>query len=260
MRRFFESVFCVSFDARSLRPIAAKLTLGSIKIFVLSVAFLLGACAAKLPVTTPIDSEFFNSGKGPSPTLIVLLPGIDDQPETFREKGFISAVRERNINADLVAVRAHFGYYQERKIVPRLNQDVILPAQAMGYRSIWLVGISLGGWGSVLFAQQHQQAISGMLLLAPFLGERNVFAEIQTAGGLDAWRPATVHPEDDQRLGLAWLADFKQAQAPLKRFAKPNSLIAARLPADQVQVIAGGHDWRTWLKLWQAFLDKKPFQ
>lgn len=232
--------------------------------WLLVLAVLLSACATKLPIKTPIDTLYFNGGERHSPTLIVLLPGIRDQPEIFQGKGFVNAVRERNINADLVAVGAHFGYYQARTIIERLHQDVILPAQAMGYRNIWLVGISLGGWGSVLYAQQHPQAISGMLLLAPFLGEREVFNEIDAAGGLDAWRPAVVHPEDDQRLGLAWLTDFKQSQSALKlhlgygasdRFAKPNGLFGARLPPDQVSVIPGGHDWRTWLKLWRRFLD-----
>ena len=239
--------------------------MGNTKILALILAFFLGACATKLPVKTPIETLFFYAGERSSSTLIVLLPGIGDRPETFQQEGFVKATRDRNINADLVAVRAHFGYYQERKIIERLHQDVILPAREKGYRHIWLVGISLGGWGSVLYAQQYQKAISGMLLLAPFLGERKVFDEIRAAGGLDAWRPATVHPEDDQRLGLAWLADFKQAEASLKlhlgygasdRFSKSNALIGARLPADQVQVIPGGHDWRTWLKLWQGFLDR----
>lgn len=235
--------------------------------WLLVIAVVLSACATKLPIKTPIDTLYFNAGERRNPTLIVLLPGIGDQPETFQEEGFITAVRERNLNADLVAVRAHFGYYQERKIIERLHQDVILPAQAMGYRNVWLVGISLGGWGSVLYAQRYQQAISGMLLLAPFLGERKVFDEINAAGGLDAWRPAFVHPEDDQRLGLAWLTDFQQGQSALKlylgygasdRFAKPNGLVGTRLPPDQVQVVSGGHDWRTWLKLWRGFLDKNP--
>ena len=239
-----------------------------VRVWVLILAIFLSACATKPPVKTPIDTLFFHAGARPSATLIVLLPGIGDQPETFQQEGFVKAVRARNINADLVAVRAHFGYYQARNIIERLHQDVVLPAQAKGYQNIWLVGISLGGWGCVLYAQQHQQAISGMLLLAPFLGEREVFEEIRAAGGLDAWRPAFVHPADDQRLGLAWLTDFKQGQAALKlhlgygendRFAKPNRLIGARLPPEQVQVIPGRHDWRTWLNLWRGFLDKNPF-
>jgi len=239
------------------------------RMWALFLVILLDACATKLPLKTPIDTLFFSAGAAPSPTLIVLLPGIGDQPETFQAEGFVNAVRERHIDADIVAVRAHFGYYQARTIIERLHQDVVLPAQAKGYRNIWLVGISLGGWGSVLYAQQHQQALSGMLLLAPFLGERKVFDEIKAAGGLESWRPTFVHREDDQRLGLAWLADFKQSEAPLKlhlgygkndRFEKPNGLVGARLPPKQVQVIPGGHDWRTWLKLWQGFLDREALR
>jgi pimeloyl-ACP methyl ester carboxylesterase len=237
--------------------------------WLLIVALCLSACATKLPVKTPIEILHFSANESTRPTLIVFLPGIGDKPETFNEEGFVSAVRERNIDADMIAVRAHFGYYQERKVIERLHQDVILPAKARGYRNIWLVGISLGGWGSVLYAQQHQQYINGALLLAPFLGERQVFEEIRAAGGLDPWRPAAVHPEDDQRLGLAWLTDFKQSQAPLQlflgygksdRFAQPNALIAARLPPSQVMVIPGGHDWRTWLKLWHSFLDRNALR
>ena len=222
-------------------------------------------CAQKLPVTTPIDALYSYAGKTPATTLIVFLPGISDRPETFAEEGFIKALRERNINVDTVAVRAHFGYYGEHKIVERLHQDVIAPARAQGYKNIWLVGISLGGWGSVLYANQHADEIRGMLLLAPFLAEKKVFDEVQAAGGLDAWQPGELHPQDDQRQGLAWLRDYKPSESPLKvylgygasdRFAYPLSLFAQRLPAERVKVLPGGHDWLTWRRLWQDFLDK----
>lgn len=235
------------------------------RIGLLLLAIFLNACATKLPAKTPIGTLFFNAGEHPSSTLIVLLPGVADRPETFQQEGFINALRDRKINADLVAVDAHLGYYRERNMVERLHQDVILPAQTKGYRDIWLVGISLGGWGSILYAQQHQHDISGLLLLAPFIADRKLFDEVQAAGGLDAWRLAHVDPQDDQRAGLAWLADFKQTQAPLKlylgygasdRFATPIGLLGARLPAEQVSVVRGGHDWPTWLKLWNGFLDR----
>ncbi len=32
-------------------------------------------------------------------------------------------------------------------------------------------------------------------------------------------------------------------------------MLAAALPADWVEVVAGGHEWGTWLKLWENFLD-----
>ena len=90
----------------------------------------------------------------------------------------MQAARDRSIDADLVAVRAHWGYYEKHIVVERLHQDVILPARAKGYRHIWFVGISLGGWGSLQYVRQHAKEIEGMLLLAPFLGEKKVFDEV----------------------------------------------------------------------------------
>jgi pimeloyl-ACP methyl ester carboxylesterase len=225
----------------------------------------LAACATKLPVNTPIDQLLFQSAAKPSKNLFVLLPGIGDQPEIFSDEGFVHAIRERKIDADLVAVRAHWGYYEKHSIVERLHQDVILPARAKGYQNFWFVGISLGGWGALQYVRQHQNDVAGMLLLAPFLGNQKLFEEVQAAGGLDAWQPELSDPLDEQRLVMAWLRDFKQSQTSLKfhlsygandRFAKPLSYYAARLPQSHVDVIPGGHDWRTWRRLWQRFLDR----
>lgn len=226
----------------------------------------LAGCITQLPITTPVDQIYFQRGASPSQNLIVLLPGVGDQPEAFLDEGFIQAVRERNIDADLVAIRAHWGYYEKHMVVERLHQDVILPARAKGYRHIWLIGISLGGWGSLQYVRQHANEVDGMLLLAPFLGEKKIFAEVEAAGGLDAWRPNLSDPWDDQRLVIAWLRDFKQSETPLRfhlsygasdRFAQPLGRYAARLPPQRVDVIPGDHDWRTWLKLWQRFLDRR---
>ena len=226
---------------------------------------LAGCATTPLPITTPIDQLYFKNGATRSENLIVLLPGIADAPETFLDEGFVKAARERNIDADLVAVRAHSGYYEKHVVVERLHQDVILPARAQGYRHIWLVGISLGGWGSLQYVRQHGDQVEGMLLLASFLGEKKMFDEVIAAGGMDAWRPIIADPLDDQRLVFAWLRDFKQSESPLKfylaygasdRFAKPLGWYAARLPATQVDVTPGGHDWRTWRRLWQRMLDR----
>jgi hypothetical protein len=32
-------------------------------------------------------------------------------------------------------------------------------------------------------------------------------------------------------------------------------LLAQSLPADSVAIIDGGHDWPTWTRLWENFLD-----
>ena len=35
------------------------------------------------------------------------------------------------------------------------------------------------------------------------------------------------------------------------------AMLAQELPADAVDVIAGGHDWRTWTRLWENFLEAR---
>jgi hypothetical protein len=36
-------------------------------------------------------------------------------------------------------------------------------------------------------------------------------------------------------------------------------MLAERLPAAQVVTIPGGHDWATWIHLWQHLLDQDLF-
>src|SRR5690606_40867279 len=62
-------------------------------------------------------------------------------------------------------------------VVERLQQDVVLPARMRGYRHVRLVGISLGGYGSLLYSKQYGEQIAGLFLMAPFLGNRSLIAE-----------------------------------------------------------------------------------
>jgi hypothetical protein len=41
------------------------------------------------------------------------------------------------------------------------------------------------------------------------------------------------------------------------RFSAAHRLLARELPAEAVDVIGGGHDWRTWTRLWENFLDSR---
>jgi hypothetical protein len=41
------------------------------------------------------------------------------------------------------------------------------------------------------------------------------------------------------------------------RFAEAHRLMAAALPPEAVNVVPGGHDWRTWTTLWENFLDSR---
>ena len=81
-----------------------------------------------------------------APTRVLLLPGAYSTPEDFVREGFASAVRERRLPVDLVFVELELQHLTDRTILRRLRQEMILPARALGCRSIWLGGISLGGF------------------------------------------------------------------------------------------------------------------
>lgn len=201
-------------------------------------------------------------------TLIVFLPGIDDLAEDFEHRGIIDDMRRHGVDADAIAVDAHFGYYANQIILERITEDVIELARMDGYENIWLAGVSLGGFGAVLYAAHHASQLQGLILFAPFLGTERIIAEIQAAGGLAAWTPGEVGAGDYQRTLWAWLKaqtadEVSDGQAALPiflgygeqdKFAAANALLAAQLPAARVVAIPGGHNWRTWKLIWSRIL------
>lgn len=225
---------------------------------------LLQACAPHRAVQGPIPQVHDAQACGErARQLIVMLPGLRDTPQDFVAEGFVSAVRERRIDADITLLDAHVGYYNQRQLVSRLRAEVIGPARANGYESIWLVGISLGGLGSLLYTQAHPQDIHGVYAMAPYLGETALVSEVAQQG-LARWKPG----EPEQLGGAAWrLAQAYQSGAAglpqafigygdNDRFAQANALFATALPAGHRFVAEGGHDWRTWRVLWDRFLDR----
>jgi len=204
-------------------------------------------------------------------TLVVMLPGITDAPESFVDAGFVKHLQESWPTADVVIADAHFGYYRSRTFLPRFFADVVEP-RASRYDQIWLVGVSLGGFGSLVFSEQHPDLIDGMILLAPFLGEGEVLAQIQAAGGLAAWDP----PEDLASIEDDAQRKFTEVWAFLRRYTKSDerpqlprlylgwgeddamrassALLAEVLPVEQAVELPGGHAWKVWRPLFDALL------
>lgn len=208
-----------------------------------------------------------SSDPGNKTSLVVLLPGLADHMEDYEARGFIASARREGIAADMVAVDAHYGYYANRTILDRLHQDVIGPAKAWGYRHIWLVAISLGGLGSLLYASRFSGEITGLVLLAPFLGEAFVISEIAQAGGIREWSQSRIAETDYQRTLWRWLKQYETGAAGLPalylgygdrdRFALAHRLLAEILPSERVLVTRGRHNWPTWKRLWERFLKFK---
>lgn len=200
--------------------------------------------------------------------LVVLLPGRWDRAESFRRAGFAAAVTARGLAIDLVAADAHLGYYRDRSVVDRLHADVIAPARAAGYERIWVAGVSLGGTGSLLYLRDRPEEIDGVLALAPYLGDDELIAEIERAGGPRSWPAPEITPQSGAGRELwSWIATWRPSPPAIPLhlgwgttdgLARANRLLAGLLPPDRVYQVKGGHDWQAWENLWEQFLDRNP--
>jgi pimeloyl-ACP methyl ester carboxylesterase len=235
---------------------------------ILLVLVFLQGCAPYRSIKGPMDSVEDNlQCRVPPDTLIVFLPGAYDNPQDLITQGFVSAVRERKIYANVQLVDAHTGYYTSQQILQRLEAEVIEPAKVKGYKRIWFAGISLGGYGTMLYAMKHPTALDGFFIMAPYMGWRDIPSEILRQGGLKSWSsPAESNTDIDLWRWLQGYGGGQKSGRPqawlgygaTDRFAQANGLMATVLPIDHSFVIPGGHDWSTWRQLWAKFLDAAP--
>jgi pimeloyl-ACP methyl ester carboxylesterase len=231
----------------------------------LGVALVSAGCGLFFRAPTPVATVRYSSTAAAG-NLLVLLPGRGDRARSFADAGIVDIARRSVPRMDLISVDATLGYYIHRNLIERLQADVIEPARAGGYRSIWLAGISMGGLGSALYAEKHAKEVAGIVLIAPFLGDPEVLAEIEAAGGLRAWQPPSIDPDDYQRGLWRWLkaCTSQQGSCPRiflgfgsnDRFVRAHRLLAAVLPPNQVVEVPGGHDWEPWRALFAALLPK----
>lgn len=191
------------------------------------------------------------------------LPGAFHAPQDFSTVGFAAAVQARRAAVDLVFVDMELQHVGDRSVLEQLRTDIVLPARAAGI-SIWLGGISLGGMLALNYAATYPNELDGLCLLAPYLGNRILTEEIARAPGLGAWQPGELAQIDEERRIWSFIKSRRADSWPVylgfgreDRFSAAHGLLAAALPADSVDVISGGHDWSTWLRLWENFLDSR---
>jgi len=246
-------------DRRSSRPARSLAGL----------ALLFAACHPVPPATVPMRTVRWELPGSDRSCLVVLLHGRGDRPEDFARHGFLARLRERGARCDAVAADAHLGYFQDRSVGRRLEEDVVAPARAAGYRQIWMVGISLGGLAALVHEREHPGEVAGMVLLAPYLGEGPAIDEVAAAGGAARWTPPASFAADDfvrplwAYLKAAYATPGPRRPAPLylglgrsDRFGAAQRLLAALLPPERVTIVPGGHRWGPWEELWRRFLDR----
>lgn len=231
----------------------------------------LSACAGLRPATVPMLTVSLPAPcASPAQTLVVMLPGAYSKPDEFEQEGFVRILRERQVASDVILVDAHFAYYRDRSIAERLRADVLVPAREKGYRSIWLVGISLGAVGSMIYADTSPGDVNGIVILAPYLGERQTAEQIKAAGGLAAWPSPDAAKTDVDSVLWRWLkaqtgpgGDGPHLPIYLgygteDRFVFNQDLLSESLPAGRVFKVLGGHDWSAWTPLWRRIVDDLP--
>jgi len=231
-----------------------------LKLFVLLVLAGSGGCVTLFQpdITVPIQHETFGNQTNPE-KLVVLLPGRRDRIAVFQQYGLIDSASEyleANPASLMITVDAHWGYYRERVITQRLQQDLL--AQYPQVPVAW-VAASMGGLGAQLMALEHPQRTEQLFLMAPLLGEDNYkyLERIKRKGFVDqpddddlervlnrVWRQM-LNPQRGYPMTIAY--GVNDSFAPYYQY-----LESLNPPNLKIIKVAGGHDWDTWAQLWKS--------
>lgn len=234
-------------------------------VVLLAASALLACVSQRSDPSRPVPTALLPSKQG-SHRLVVVLPGRRDRLESLRRSGVGEAIQRAWPDADVLFAELSMPYYLDRSAAQRLHDEVLMPARRRAYTEIWLVGASLGGMGGILYDRTYPGQVDGMVLLAPYTGERGVHDEIRAAGGLRAWKPASrpddnvadawqrelwahlkTWAEEPERTRNVWLAygdnDYLREGMPL---------VAGLLPPEHVRVVPGKHAWSTWTPATEA--------
>lgn len=235
----------------------------------LGIGMLLG-CYPKGDPDQPVPQVLVPSDRPQPRRLVVVLPGRGDSLRGLQRSGIAEAIHAQWPGTDVILTGLNLGYYMAGNAQRRLHDGVIAPARQHGYQQIWLLGVSLGGMGAILYDRDYPGDIDGMILLSPYLGEKPLWREIKQAGGVAQWQPGPeptaitldnfqrelwrhVHHWSIQpgQAGNVWLAYGD------KDSLRPGiDLLAPVLPRDQVFLSPGGHDWGFWLPAARGILEQ----
>jgi pimeloyl-ACP methyl ester carboxylesterase len=196
-------------------------------------------------------------------TRLVMLPAAYTAPQDFVIAGFVTAVRERQLDIDLAFAGLELQHVSDRTVIARISRELLEPARVLGC-TVWLGGISLGGFIALSCAERHPQLLDGLCVFAPYLGSHIVTSEIVRARGVAGWQPGELAEDDEERRIWRFIKTQPTRGLPLHlglgredRFAARHRLMAAALPPADVDIVPGGHDWPTWRTLWDNFLDER---
>ncbi len=154
-----------------------------------------------------------------APTRMVWLPGAYHSPQDFLEAGFDArGARARPAARSGIRRCKARASGRSRRARAAAAARSLRRREHSGCRSIWLAGISLGGFLALDYAATHPDRWDGLCLLAPYLGNRMLIAEIAAAPGLAAWQPGPLAQSDEERRIWRFIqAQRARAEAPVSR-------------------------------------------
>ena len=193
--------------------------------------------------------------------LVIVLPGFGADAKDLRKHRIADAVHKSWPEADVLLTSATFAYYKKHNIISRLDDDVVTPARRQGYKQIWLAGASVGAMGVLFYEYAHPGEMTGLVLLAPWLGSSSTLEEIRNTGGVRGWNPGPVPAaiDDDNyqhelwRVVKRWSDDRTSAERVWlicgtdDRMLPTARLLAPAIPPSHYLELPGGHHWDTFV-------------
>ena len=219
-----------------------------------------------LDVNKPVNL-LWDKLEGKSDSLIILLPGVYDTAETFKEEQFFTIVRKAGIKADMVSANIHLWHLVQEMMIERIEKDIFRQVKNKGYKNIWFVGVSLGGLNSLLFYQKYTRDVCGVVVVSPYIAGKGLTKELKQAGGIKNWQPKGIENKKtiEKRLLLLWVwlqqQDVKNnlnqvflGYGKQDRHIESIKLFENILNKKNVIKVEGKHDWGTGQKIWKKQL------
>ena len=247
------------------------LNLRYLSLVLLSIFVLIG-CGSNGDSSVPLTTQKILSGTKTS-NLLIMFPGINSSGSDFIDFGFIEPFQEKYNNVDIILVDTRLAYVEAGNISERIQNEIIVPAYAKGYDNIWLVGVSLGGFSSLLYNRDFAENVNGIVLIAPYLGDLYSVSDLidhpspkkwsldnknSTDRSIRFWRYllTLTKPNKDNELKT----DLFIAYGDKDRSSQLHQLLASQIKKENVYINEdGGHNWISWKPLWINMLDHKVF-
>ena len=220
------------------------------------------SCSMIFKVNEPIELLWDKADKK-TDRLIIFLPGIFDSVNKFKNEYFFSEARDAGITADMVAANTNVGHLAEGVLIKRLEKDVFEYIKNDGYKNIWIVGVSIGGLSTLTYYKDHEKALCGVVVLAPYLADDYLTEEIKKVGGVKNWLPiGRMKDSVDERIEEMWLwtkskKDFSNiflGYGEQDQFISGSEFLAGFLEEENIITVEGGHDWETGRRIWKSQL------